>query len=175
MAWQDRDLKRLKLFMEKCGLELAKRPYSSSTGAAEYDDARKRITIFLTDSEAKLKNKTELILTILHELGHHLDKDRFKEDKLMDEALIRMNSGLISGDRKDIPKKYRRKILQLEKSGLRHWVKLKKTLDLEIPLKKIELQQKIDIFHYQHLYDEGSFPDREKVRAYKRSLKSEGK
>lgn len=154
MSPQDRDIKKLKKFIKSCGLKLYTRKYNEFTGSAEYVSGES-ITLFVK----KNTSKTEIILSLLHELGHHLDWiENSKIDKDTILALNMLIDGPMVGVRKDIPKKFRKKILQTEKNGIKYMSKIYKELKLEIPFYKVRLQQFSDLFDYECLYEKARFP-----------------
>lgn len=169
MRVRDRDLKKLKGYIISRGLDLKVRPYSVFTGEAEYVEGES-ITLFTNGRT----NKTELILSLLHELGHHTDYKVNPSTPEQDEALIALNSGQISGKRSDLSKKHRKIILNIETAGIKCWLKIHKELELEIPIWRVKYQQMIDLYAYQVLYHEGRFPTRAEMREV-RKRKSEFK
>lgn len=159
MNAKDRDLKKLKNYIKGLGLKLFIKPYSRYTGAAEYVSG-KAIIIF-----DKKTTKTDTILTLLHELGHHLDWLAQKNSKEIIIALDYLSKGPMQGKREDIPKKYRKVILQTERDGVKYMTKIHKLLNLEISIEEVIIQQYFDLFDYQFLYKYGRFP---KCNEYKR-------
>lgn len=158
MSSQDRDIKKLKRYANKLGLKVYIRPYSRHTGAAEYSSG-KFITLFVSKT-----TKTDMILSLLHELGHHLDWLQNKRiTQLEQEALTILNSGPMVGPRPDLSRKHRAKILQIEKAGVKYMSKIHKLLKLEIPFYKVKHQQAIDLFDYKFLYHHGRFATHEEA------------
>jgi oligoendopeptidase F len=103
-------------------------------------------------------NKTDLILTLIHELGHHLwfvyKKER-QPDLKFDEAITRE---FFSENRKsNTPKRLRKKILDIEREGLRYWDIVVKDTDIKIPTWKIEMQKEFDIWQYEVYYKTAKF------------------
>jgi len=153
MNIKDRDIEKLKQCINNFGLKLFFKKYTKLTGSAEYV-AGTSISLFM----GSRTTKTDIILSLLHELGHHVDwlKNR-KTDKDSSIALRFLLSGPMVGNRQDIPKKHRKKILQIEKAGVKYMSMIHKRLKLEIPLYKVKHQQEIDIFDYKFLYENGRF------------------
>lgn len=153
MGWQDRDLHKLTFYAHKHGLKVYIRPYTRFTGQAEYCSGVS-ITLFNT----KYTSKTSMILSLLHEFGHHLDwLNTKRNDRVLNEALIILNKGRMSGKRSDLNKKHRAKILQIEKAGIKYMSRIYKTLKLEIPYYKVKHQEELDLFDYKCLYHKGRF------------------
>lgn len=160
MSYLDRDILKLKKFAKRLGLKIYTRPYSKHKGAADYT-VNSHINLFVSKSTTK----TEIILSLLHELGHHLDwlnvKKVSKDEDIAFETLV---SGSMFGKRPDINKKYRKIIYQVEKSGIKYMDKIHKALNLEIPLYKVKHQQEIDLFDYKILYKKGRFATHHEIR-----------
>lgn len=159
MNAKDRDLKKLKDYANSLGLKVYTKPYSRYTGAAEYVSG-KYIIIF-----DKKTTKTDIIMSLLHELGHHLDWLDQKNSKDILIALDYLSKGPMQGKREDIPKKYRKVILQTERDGVRYMTKIHKLLELEVPIEAVKIQQYVDLFDYEFLYKYARFP---KCNEYKR-------
>jgi len=152
MTYKDRDIRKLKKYANKLGLKVYTKSYNKDTGSAEYVSG-KYITLFVN----KYTTKNDMILSLLHELGHHLDwleKSTSKEELIAFEYLAQ---GSMVGSRKDIPKKYRRRIFLSEKSGIKYMSKIHALLDLSIPFYKVKQQEDMDILQYEFLYKKGRF------------------
>ena len=169
MSYQERDIKKLRTYANSLGLRVHTRKYTRFTGSAEFDSKLKTITIFISSQTTK----TDIILSLLHELGHALDEKYNKcPNREMSKALELLNSGPMIGSRQDIPKKYRGLILQIEKNGVKYMSRIHKMLDLEIPFYKVKHQQDIDLFDYKFLYRYGRFAT--KMEAYQMIYKKVG-
>lgn len=152
MNSKDRDIKKLKDYARSLGLKVLSRPYNKFTGAAECDDYNKTITLFGNPS------KKQIILSLLHELGHYLDFLKNGNTKKICEAFRLLNRGPMIGTRHDVSKKYRKTILQVEKNGIKYMTRIHKELKLEISVEHVKIQQKLDLFDYQFFYKEARFP-----------------
>lgn len=152
MSKQEQDIFKLKQYAKSLGLSVYFRKYEKGTGAAEYI-TNTSITIFV----GSRTTKTEIILSLLHELGHHLDYLATKTNPEIEKALEYLNNGKISGNRSDIPKKYRKIILDIEKSGINYMPVIYHMLDLSIPYYLVKLQQDVDLREYIVLYKTGKF------------------
>lgn len=158
MSPQERDIRKLQDYASRLGLKVLRKPYNRFTGQAEYDDSRRTITLF-----GRSSTKTATILSLLHELGHALDYIKNKNTPQVNEAYGLLNKGPMVGARLDIPKKYRKTILQVEKNGIKYMTKIHKELGLEISLELVKKQQKIDLFDYEIFYKEARFPTYEET------------
>lgn len=168
MNSRDRDISKLKEYANSLGLKVYIKPYNRTTGDAEYNSGTS-ITLF----NRTRTTKTDMILSLLHELGHHLDWIKGKSNKETTVAFELLNQGAMVGSRNDIPKKYRKMILQVEKAGIKYMSRIHKDLNLELPFYLVKYQQFIDIFDYQFLYDHGRFSTRKEAlkTIYKKGVK----
>jgi len=168
MGIRDTEISRLKKYAEGLGIKVYFKPYIRGMGIAEWDLDDQSITIY----EKKSFSKTDYILTFLHELGHHLDwvynnRKNDPEDVKAQELLC---AGEIEGDRSDIPKKYRKRTYEMEKSGIYYMSIIYKELGLKIPYWKVKLQQDLDIYPYFILYKEGRFPTSKEDKEYRKKM-----
>lgn len=159
MSWQDRDIKKLKQFVKSFGLKLYFRPKQVNGDLALYVSGE-YIVIFVT----KNTSKTEIILSLLHELGHHLD---WITNKRLDKDTEKAYTGFSLKDFK----KYFKIIVEVEKAGIRHMTSICKILDLEIPIETVKRQQKIDLFHYQFFYKNKRDANTKETKAFENKVK----
>jgi len=155
MNSKDRDIQKLKDYANTLGLTVYFRPFTKATGGAEYLEG-KYISIFTN----KKTSKDEIILSLLHELGHHmtyLHTPGTQMSRAEGDALIALNAGNMMGARPDMSKEHRRIILQIERDGIRYMSKIHKSLKLEIEFWKVKHQQELDLFDYKMLYHKGRF------------------
>lgn len=161
MNSRDRDLLKLKKHIKSLGLKLYYRKYTKNTGSAEYLSGE-FITLF-----KKKTTKKDIIMCLLHELGHHYDwLTNPVMDPLTTAALFYLSNGPMQGKRQDIPKKYRKAIYKTECNGVRHMTAIHKELQLEIPYNLVVLQQSYDLYDYETLYKEGKFPTKKEYRKF---------
>lgn len=159
MSYQDRDIAKLKKFANSFGLRIYYRRYTRYTDAALYQGGQ-FITIFVSSTTSK----TEIILSLLHELGHHID---WIFNKRNDRDTQKAYTEFEAKDHK----KYSKIILDLEKEGIKHMTTIHKLLELEIPLKLVKQQQKIDTFHYDFFYKHARPPTVLEGMAYEMNVR----
>jgi hypothetical protein len=152
MNYLDRDLNKLYKYINQLGLKLYIKKFSPFDGEAEYI-VDQSITLFVNSKTSKASK----ILSLLHELGHHLDFIARKESKEETNALLALNKGQMTGERSDLTKKQLRVILKLEKAGVKYMTQIHKSLNLEIPFYKVKHQQEMDLFQYKFLYTHKRF------------------
>jgi len=173
MGVMDDELKRLKKYAEGLGIKVFFRKYKRGVGGAEWNMLDRSITIFTKRGESV----TGVILTFLHELGHHMDwiySDKTDSEEAM-EAYTALNEGKMIGARPDLSLEHRRIILEEELAGIHYMEFIAKELDLKIPFWKVKMQQELDSFEYRLLYEESRFSTTKEYRAYKREIKEKYK
>jgi hypothetical protein len=114
---------------------------------AEWTLDGKEITIFTEKNDSKI----QLILSLIHELGHHkgfVNNGR-KLDPKVDEAL---------GDEEE-RKVSRRRIYLDEAKDAEYWEEIYNDTNCNFPINKLYLQKEFDIWSYEFYYENGNFPD----------------
>lgn len=163
MNYQTRDIKKLKAYAKSLGVRVLTKPYNRFTGSAEYDSQSNTIVVFKKSNTTK----NDIIMALLHELGHKLDDlENSHDEKEIAKALELLNSGPMVGSRLDIPKKYRAKILQTEKNGVKYMSKIHRMLKLETPFYLVKHQQELDLFDYRYLYKYGRFATQQETEDF---------
>jgi hypothetical protein len=170
MGIRDDEINRLKKYAEGLGIKITLVPFYRGSGGGEWDMSSREITIYTRDDWSK----TDYILTILHELGHHLDwvyNDK-KDSAISYKAYAMLNQGHMYGPRLDMSQKYRDVLLAEEEAGVYYMDILHKELDLKIPLWKVKMQQELDLYDYVCLSKEGRFSTTKEYRAHRKTIKA---
>lgn len=167
MSIRDEEISRIRKYTEAIGVKLVMRNKSNKFAAAEWHLDGSQITIYI----AKPENKTQTVLSLLHEIGHHMDwvhhKNR-EEDLKITEVYGRVDFG----NKKHITTKSDRKVVyDLEKAGTEYWDMIVKDLDIKIPTWRIEQQKQFDLWQYEYYYENGYFPNRGLRREKMKELK----
>lgn len=153
MSKRDEEIKRLISYAKGHGLKVTlSRAARKGDAAATWSLDGSEIEVFIRASTSK----TSIILSLMHELGHHLwfvhERDR-KPDLKFEDALAvvdrREASGKIAG------KRYRKKILNIEIAGTTWWDVIYKDTNLSVPKWKVDMQKEFDIWNYQVWCDTG--------------------
>lgn len=107
-------------------------------------------------------SKTELILTLLHEISHHY-------------YWIHTKIPIPEGENSS--KRYRKKLYEWESNSLVTMLTLWTELQLKIPKWKVEMAIESDSWAYQFFYEHGRFPNRKerKQKNKELNLKYKGK
>lgn len=166
MSIRDKEIERLVKYAEALGVKVTYiRKTPASFGEADWVIDGSEIRLYTR----KNTNKTDLVLSLIHELGHHLwfiHKKERQPDLKFEQALDREN--LVFEKKKVMtPKKLRKKILEIEKEGVKYWEVIVKDTNIKIAKWKINLQAEFDIWQYEYYYENGKFPKRP-IRRLKR-------
>lgn len=157
MSWQGRDIVKLTKLINSLGLKLNFKQYVRGGDMAYYVSGES-ITVFVTDR----MSKTEIILSLMHELGHHFDWIANGTNKEIEKAFSWFETSEF--------KKYSKVILDAERAGIKRMETIHEILDLEIPLKTVKRQQKIDLFHYKFFQKNKRFPRQKEVKRFRKRV-----
>lgn len=162
---RDDEITRLIKYAEALGLKII---YAEVDGCAEWTLDGTEIRI----NPKRAKIKTDLVLTLIHELAHHVwfihKKERQPELKF-EEALTRENLYL-ENKKSMTPKKLRKTILTLEVEGAAYWDIIIKDTNIKLPSWKINLAKEFDLWQYEYYYEHGNFPNRVNKRLKNKEL-----
>jgi hypothetical protein len=165
---RDREIERLISYATGLGLQVIYDDKTDNNAVASWAIDGSEITLYTLTKQSK----TELIIALIHELGHHLhwiyQKQR-KPDFKFDEAITR--EMLVENKETTIPtpKHLRKKILDIEKAGAEYWHTVYKDVGLKIPLWKVNMWKEFDIWQYEVYYQKGAFAS---VKVRKAKLKT---
>ena len=169
MSIRDEEIARIRSYTEALGVKLIMRNKSSKVAAAEWRLDGSQITVWIIQPE----NKTETVLSLIHEMGHHLHwihhKNR-EEDAKINEVYSRVE---FSNKVTKSTEADRRIVLNVEKAGATYWDVIVKDLNIKIPTWRIEVQKRFDVWQYEYYYENCCFPNRAERRAKMKALKKE--
>jgi len=114
--------------------------------------------------------KTELILKMIHELGHHLSwvyRGRQDSQALIDALIAESYK---KADQPPIPKPQRKLIYEMEKYDTKYWEFIITELGIKIKKNVLELERQLDIWVYRQYYLRGEFPNLKEVDVKRRQL-----
>lgn len=148
MSYLDNELARIEKYIAGLGIKLIKRQkQDKDSDTKDYGSwSPGEIEIFPNEH----KTKTDLIMTLLHEIGHHLYYQHNDKPEIPNEILIAYSI---------MTKAQRKKIYEYEKNGISLMPTIAIELGLKIPLYKIYLQSEFDIWQYEVFYETGEFPN----------------
>lgn len=167
---RDDELNRLVKYAQGQGVKVIFSSVKTQDHAAWTLDGTE-ITIY----QSQNLSKTEKILSMIHELGHHAwfihEKNR-QPDLKFEEAITRQDQ--YEEKIKDLPtpKKLRKKILDIERAGTQYWYTIYKETNMKFPLWKLFAQMEHDVWQYEYLYKHGEFPKRPLRRAMWKEFKA---
>lgn len=152
MSPVESSFEKLKKYAVSLGLTVFIRPRTKIddfSGSYMFEDKK----IILT-KKAK-STTTDLILTLLHELGHHLDfvhKNKKENDALV-KALLKRDY-----DKKPLTPRERKLIYEDEVAAANYMLIIYKELDLKIPKHKVEAEVKLDKWIAEQYFLTGEEP-----------------
>jgi hypothetical protein len=159
MSYLDKELARLEKYIEGLGITLIKRSKqdkdSETTNYGTW--SHNEIELFVNEHATK----TEIILTLLHELGHQVYFKHHDQPPIPDEVMLPLST---------LTKSQRKKILDYERNGIEYMPTIAIELGLKIPLFKVYLQSEYDIWQYEYLYEHGKYPGIKERKLKKKEL-----
>lgn len=151
MGIRDDELKRLEKYAQGLGVKVSYKKYIKySMDAATWATDGSEISVF-TRSE---KSKTDLIMDLVHELGHHLsfiynNKEVPKKLNIaLTKEMIDINPTLDQ----------RKAILDFELLGMMYHDTIIKEVDLKIPKWKFKLENEYQKYMYTYYWKHGNIP-----------------
>jgi hypothetical protein len=160
MGIRDKEITRIENYARGLGTKIEWKRYISGGTDAEWFADGEKIAIY----QWPRKSKTMTILTLVHELAHHLawvNAGR-KEDPKVTEAL-EADANHVKGQ-PPIAKEYRKIIYELERDDAMLRDKIFTDLNLKVPLYKFKADKKVDVWYYRQFYLTGKRPTN---KAYK--------
>lgn len=148
---RDQEIKRLILYAKAMGVKITIRNYAFS----EYGEFANEPTLIVNINKRVHSSKTELIMTLLHELSHC----RFSilNNKPISDGWI-LEDEREDGQKKKVPKKLRKEIAKFEIESLELMPTIASELNLKISMNKIMAQKELDQWVYSFYEDKGDFP-----------------
>lgn len=151
MGIRDIEFKRLVLYAKSLGLKVTIFNRKNPNMEAYWTTDGKELGIYCGSKV----NKTELILTIIHELGHHLHYVREKKRK----TPIKLDKAWDKENKSQLLSEFERKmILEDELAGTEFWDSICKDINIKIPKWRIEMQKEIDMLPYEFYFKTGDYP-----------------
>lgn len=153
---RDEEIKRLIHYAKGLGVKVIIYSKTRSDAKAEWALDGSMIQVYA----GSRRSKTNIILDLIHELGHHVwfihEKNR-EPDMKFDEAITRENLFEIETD-VPTPKHLRKKIWDVEVAGTHWWDVIYKDTNVKIPMWKVEAAKEFDMWVYEVYYETGHFP-----------------
>ena len=171
MSIRDEEFKRLLLYAKGLGLKVTVYNKPNKHAMAEWIMDGSEIKIYASGQTSK----TELVLTLCHELGHHLEYVHSKKRKIsnkLDTAWGREN-GRKAGE--ILPESTRKLIYQDEAAGIRYWDVIIKDVHIKISKWKVELRKEFDLWVYEYFWKNGEYPTRPECRTKTKELRAKWK
>lgn len=158
MSYLDSEIARIEKYIAGLGIKLIKRTKQAKD--AETKDygswSINEIEIYTNEH----KTKTDLILTLIHEISHQVFYAHNKIE-IPDEVLLPIAT---------LTKAQRKRILDYEKAGIELMPTIAIELNLKLPLYKIYVASELDIWMYEHLHEHGKYPNSKTKKLKKQEL-----
>lgn len=154
MGIRDQEFERLLLYAKGLGLKVTvyNRPGLNGIMAAWSIDGTEMIIY----ADPKL-SKTENIMSIIHELGHHKHflYNNKKTSKSVIKALEAMD--IASKTNGQVSKKNRQVIYDDEANGIKWWDEIIHETNIKLPKWRIDAQKELDLWVYEYFLETGKW------------------
>lgn len=164
MGIRDKEIERMRKYAQGLGIKVVIRKGNKRCKDGGYWSSKPPMIEVLCYSNT---SKTDIIVILLHELGHHLDwiyKNR-KEDKNLNQALEK------HWNKQKLTRKERYLIRQTEYDGIGYMSVIAHELGLKIPEYKIKAEMDLDRWTYDYFYETGKFPKIKDTKLMSASLR----
>lgn len=141
---RDEELRRILLYAKGLGIKIRIANYAWDDSGEFAHEPVSEINI----NKRVHTSKTELILTILHELGHHLYFVYTKKE-IPEAAYVKKAS-----------KRERKKLYEYEAAGIAYMLIIWTELNLKIPRWKVEKSMEQDTWVYEFYYLNNRYPNK---------------
>jgi hypothetical protein len=150
---RDEEIKRLILYAKCLGIKVTIYQRKSKDGnEAAWTMDGKSIDLWVSPTTSK----TDIVLSLIHELGHHLvwvhDKNR-QHPKNLDKAIDKTTNG------ENLTANQRYLLYLDEVDGTAYWDVIIKEVNIKIPKWRVEAQKKIDLWMYDWFWRKGVWPN----------------
>lgn len=154
------ELKRVIKFAEGLGLKVKflTSDYKDYHGLYSHPDRYEKGWIEVCRN--KRTSKTFQIMTLLHEIGHHID---FTENRMVSECYAYLDA-----EAGKAPEWARKAIFNSEQRAVQYGEKLYWTLMLKIPFWKVKLEFARDLFVYRTFMKTAEFPTEKQITEFKK-------
>lgn len=172
---RDEEIQRLVHYAKGLGVKVVFSSRKDDTdAAAEWSIDGTEITIFTK----KQDSKTDTILSLIHEIGHHVwfIHEKNRQPDLKFEEAISIQDLVETEDRdRPTPKKLRKKIYEVELASSQWWETIYKETDMKFPIWKLHAQREFDVWVYEVFYKTGHFPKTSQKREKWKTIKEKYK
>lgn len=161
MGIRDQEIQRLINYAKGMGVKVIMYSRTNADCDAAWALDGTEIEIFDKNS----KSKTDIILDLIHELGHHLwfihVKDR-NIDRKFEKALEKIGKSETKNDRE--------KIYNEEMAATEWWDKIYKEADIKIPYWKLKCSKEMDMWMWKYYYENNFFPKTRTIRSKRKEI-----
>lgn len=159
MSYLDDELARIEKYIAGLGIKLTK-IYSDDKNAQTADDATwcpNEIELVIWKNDLK----TNIIFTLLHEIGHQLYYMHHDRPEIPNEFMLEQSK---------MTKVQRKVILDYEKKGIEYMPTIAIELGLKIKMWRVYRQTHFDIWVFEYFYENGKFPTMKEKKLKKKEL-----
>lgn len=160
---RDEEIKRILLYAKGLGIRIRIANYSWDDSGEWAHSPVSEINI----NKRVHTSKTELILTMLHEIGHHLHYIHNNKAEIPDTVLLELD---YKKQGKKVPKKERKKLYEYEASGISFMEIIATELGLTIPNWKVKKAMEFDTWVYEYYYNVGNYPNKDQLKTKNKEL-----
>ena len=164
---RDKELDRLIKYAMGLGTRITmQKAAKGQTFAAAWVEGGEEIILYTWPKQTKI----DLILNLLHELGHHLDyisKNRTEDQELL-KALLEDDEAQERDEK--IEKSKRLLIYQTEVDGASFRPRIAKEVGLTLPFYKLKADMDLDLWIYKKYYENGTNPPNKEIKAMKKKI-----
>lgn len=163
MSIRDEELKRIDQYSKSLGIVVVKKQHKRGDPGATWhlDNGQPVLTLYYWPGQSKI----QIILNYIHELAHHMSwiYNNQKIDEAVDKALD-------DSEHRDLPKKERKIIYDMEVDDAKYRLSIYKELNLKFPEYKLMIDIALDDFIYKTYYLTGSTPSTREITRVKKEL-----
>lgn len=161
MGIRAEEIKRLISYANGLHVKVSFKPYTrEESAAASWSVDGTEIIVYRRPRSSKIS----IILSLIHELGHHLEFIHCHNRK----PSIKLAGALDS----DEIKKQRKIILDYEVKSSLWWETIYKETNLKFPIYMLHLQKHFDVWQYEMFYQYGEFPSGKENKIKMKELRS---
>lgn len=165
MHIRDEEIKRLIQYAKGLNTTVRIQSVKKIDGvSADWSIDGSNITIYKDDKTSKI----DIVLSLIHELGHHLEHIHTNNRQLDDE----LNEAI---DPEESKKAYRKKIYDWELKSSKWWEIIYKETNCKFNINRLFLQQEFDLWQYEVYRESGEFPSTSEFKRKYKELKQKHK
>lgn len=152
---RDEEIQRLTNYARGLDLKVIFSSSKKENDPAAWTLDNTELTVYKNNNSSRI----EMVLSMIHEIGHALhnlwEKNR-KLDKEFEKAIDHVNEA--EKLEIDSKKRQRKIILDNEIAGTKYWETIYKETNMQFPKWRLYAQMDFDVYQYEFYYENDSFP-----------------